>query len=1824
MLRFIHQLFTSTIQFLETAKPYTFPRRGNQEIERGVFPMAAGRRLFGSSRNETITGTSGDDTIYSGGGSDFLNGGDGSDTYVFSGSATGFSTFRDSGTGGWDRILAGSSNTQIGLASGFGRSSGIEEITANGKANVSILGSSGGDVWDFSATRLTGIRLIDAGAGNDTVTGSAGDDTIKGGAGDDSLIGGGGTDTALYAKAASNYVISINAAGEVTVKDLTGAEGTDWLKGFTYLQFADKRIAVSSLQPPTPQPPADTTASVPTLTVSPASGLEDTAIALNIAAALTDLDGSETLSIAISGVPAGATLSAGTNLGSGTWLLTPAQLNGLTITPRANSDADFTLTVRATALESNGGATATRTASLPVTVTPVADAPTLAVSPASGSGSGPVPLNISAALVDTDGSETLSIAISGVPAGATLSAGTNQGNGTWLLTPAQLAGLTINPPANGSNFTLTVTARATEADGGATAMTTASLPVALPPVDTTASMPTLSVSGAQGLVNTSIALNIAAALTDLDGSETLSISISGVPAGAVLSAGTNQGNGTWVLTPAQLSGLRITPPVNSDADFVLTVRATATESNGGATATAQASLSVVVDPVAAGTVTYTPTIVGTAAGEVLNGTAGNDVIRGAGGDDTLNGGQGSDVYLVGGTADGNDTYADSGTSGFDRIVATQAGTVIGLKNFGPASGIEEITANGYANVTIAGWWEGSVLDFRNTTLSGIAMIRGAGWVDTIWGSAGNDVIWGGAAGDTMDGGGGSDTYLVGGTGDGIDTIVDTGTSGYDVILATQAGTTIQLRNFGPSNGIEEISANGYANVSVVGSWEGSVLDFSATKLTGIAALQGAGWNDTITGGSGNDTLMGMAGNDTLKGGGGNDWLDGGEGSDTAVFQGNYADYTVARLADGSWQVTGISGAGLAEGSDRLVAVEYARFADRVIDLTNGGTTVGGSSGGSTGGGSTGGGSTGGGSTGGGSTGGGSTGGGSTGGSTTGLIRVPDVPAAGASGELVGMTLQNASAAAQAAAIVSFGQVFKPGDLMPGTGLVAVINGVSVPVQVDVKALNADGSVRHAILTLQAPAIAGNGEVDVMLKQGAAPTGAALTAQDAIARGLNVTLDVNLRNADGSSTLKSVNVAQLLQSSIANGTVETWMSGSLASEFRVQTTLTTGLKAIFDIRVMADGNIRTDVILANDSTFTPNVNAFTYDVAVKQGGTVVYSEANMFHHANSTWHVEAWLRGEPAINVQRDVGYLIATGAVPALDTAQGVDAAAIAADYAALAAADTGPLGAAFVTQYMPMTGGRPDLGPIPEWYARYLLTQDARAFEVMMAQADAAGSVPWHYTAEATGDPVRVDQYPRLWIDSRGTGSGSVPDMPPASALAGWTYDLAHAPALSYLPYLFTGSHYHLDELQAQAATEIASRSPAYAIAPGIMNPPAEQLRALAWTLRDLMDAAYITPDGDPMKGYFEGLVNQNLAQWKQLYITQNKMGAAGQIEGYFESYNSANNGSIAPWQQDYLITVLGEAYARGYATAGELLAWMENFSAGRFTSAALGYDPIHGFAYYIPVVDAQGNIISSWAQLNSVANAQFGSDWTTITNELLGYPDWAGGYAANARAAMATLVSVTGSAQAVEAYGYVISQTFNLAKGSFEDNPLWNVMPKLADGTYLDSDDILVQTGAGANFTGSAKNELVYGGTGNNTIAGGAGIDLLFGGQGDDLVQGGDGNDYLFGNQGNDILQGGNGNDTLVGGTGNDTLTGGAGADRFYFNFGDGRDTVTDFTPSQGDTIEIHNAATYGIATFAQLQTHMSQSANGVTIALDANNSILLQNTTLAQLSAQQFIFS
>ena len=340
-------------------------------------------------------------------------------------------------------------------------------------------------------------------------------------------------------------------------------------------------------------------ADTPIVTVQDATGAEDSAIPLSIDVDLADTDGSETISdITISGVPTGATLSAGTDNGDGTWTLTSGDLANLTITPPADSNVDFTLTVAATSSEDDGD-TATAITTLNVDVTGVADAPTVTAADVGGNEDTPIPLNLQVALADTDGSETITdITIGGVPTGATLSAGTDNGNGTWTLTPTDLVGLTVTPPTNDdTDFTLTLTVSATSTENdGDSATTGASLNVDVAAV---ADAPSVTVSSATGAEDTAIPLSIDVALTDTDGSESITnITITDVPEGAVLSAGTQVDDVTWILTPAELTNLTITPPADSNEDFTLTISATSTEADGGDEATTITTLNVDVVGVA--------------------------------------------------------------------------------------------------------------------------------------------------------------------------------------------------------------------------------------------------------------------------------------------------------------------------------------------------------------------------------------------------------------------------------------------------------------------------------------------------------------------------------------------------------------------------------------------------------------------------------------------------------------------------------------------------------------------------------------------------------------------------------------------------------------------------------------------------------------------------------------------------------------------------------------------------------------------------------------------------------------------------------------------------------------------------------------------------------------------------------------------------------------------------------------------------------------------------------------------------------------------------
>src|SRR5438128_12376637 len=73
----------------------------------------------------------------------------------------------------------------------------------------------------------------------------------------------------------------------------------------------------------------------PVLTVADASGNEDTAISLAGKISAT-VDGGETITYTISGIPAGASLNQGTLNQDGSYTLSPSDLSGLTKIGRAS------------------------------------------------------------------------------------------------------------------------------------------------------------------------------------------------------------------------------------------------------------------------------------------------------------------------------------------------------------------------------------------------------------------------------------------------------------------------------------------------------------------------------------------------------------------------------------------------------------------------------------------------------------------------------------------------------------------------------------------------------------------------------------------------------------------------------------------------------------------------------------------------------------------------------------------------------------------------------------------------------------------------------------------------------------------------------------------------------------------------------------------------------------------------------------------------------------------------------------------------------------------------------------------------------------------------------------------------------------------------------------------------------------------------------------------------------------------------------------------------------------------------------------------------
>jgi VCBS repeat-containing protein len=385
----------------------------------------------------------------------------------------------------------------------------------------------------------------------------------------------------------------------------------------------------------------DVLSSIPSYRNTVFSAVEDTALSLSAASLLandTDVNG-DTLAIqSVQGAVNGTV-----NLVAGNVIFTPAA--------NYSGPASFTYTIS----DGKGG---TDTATVNLSVAPVNDAPVAVANTVTATPNTALSIPLSTLLANDSDADRDALSLVSVQGAV---------NGTVSVSGTNLVFTPISNYEGAGSFTYTIRDPA-----GATSTATVNVNIgaaAAPSVVVVKSLLAI----AHGTAGVSVKFPITTALVDTDGSESISVRISGVPTGATFNAGTNLGAGVWLVAESDLTNLMLNLPGSyTTGGTNLTVQVISTEVNGGMTASASATVrleaaytTIDKSTTISGNLTGTSAseyIVGGDGNNVITGGNGNDVIYGGNGNDTLSASSGSDIFFGGA---GNDVI--NGSAGIDRI-----------------------------------------------------------------------------------------------------------------------------------------------------------------------------------------------------------------------------------------------------------------------------------------------------------------------------------------------------------------------------------------------------------------------------------------------------------------------------------------------------------------------------------------------------------------------------------------------------------------------------------------------------------------------------------------------------------------------------------------------------------------------------------------------------------------------------------------------------------------------------------------------------------------------------------------------------------------------------------------------------------------------------------------------------------------------------------------------------------------------------------------------------------------------------------------------------
>ncbi|SNS81865.1 hypothetical protein SAMN06265795_10738 [Noviherbaspirillum humi] len=596
-------------------------------------------------------------------------------------------------------------------------------------------------------------------------------------------------------------------------------------------------------------------------------------------------------------------------------------------------------------------------------------------------------------------------------------------------------------------------------------------------------------------------------------------------------------------------------------------------------------------------------------------------------------------------------------------------------------------------------------------------------------------------------------------------------------------------------------------------------------------------------------------------------------------------------------------------------------------------------------------------------------------------------------ELTYLAIQNTSATEQRNIPLTLGHPFINGNFYPTDSLFGKFeDGTIVPIQADIKATNANGSVRHAILSVIVPSLSSNQSTRMTI----------LRTDKTVSSNVEMTVGqiASKVHAEIQITVSGKKYTASLDDAISNGNSITWLKGPIANEWILPVPLKDAdgnahphLTVRYAVRTYNSAdNVRIDTVVENNWAWEPAPQNFTYDAQIFLNGKLEYKKTGLTHFHHARWRHTAWTQDEPRAHIRHNPNYLFETKSIPNYDRSLKISQDVVSYLENQWNSTNKEPMAPGVVTTYMPTTGGRPDIGVLPQWSVIYLLNMDRVTKEITTRTGDLAGSWPIHYRDKSTGYPISIDDYPYITalgreIDTIDPKTGKSQAFPPCggtcdTAPFNYTPDTNHQPSLAYVPYLVTGDYYYLEELQFWADWNIFIGNPGYRDASrGLVI--WDQVRGQAWTLRTLSQAAYITPDSHPQKSYYLDKLINNLAWYTATYVdgNPNNLGIIDGTGKYAFSpmvyYTSAGpNTGIAPWQDDFFTWVAGYMSELGYEQATYLLKWKARFPVTRMVGA--GYCWIDGATYSLVVRDSEASPIYS----------DIGQSYKTTMREIDGSP--------------------------------------------------------------------------------------------------------------------------------------------------------------------------------------------------------------------------------------------